>query len=72
MLRDALLQLLHALLVPSTAATSEGAAHAAAVNGAAFIRVGGIQLAVALVAGEVACHPERINAPVCELLLGAQ
>ena len=54
MLRDALLWLVHALLVPSMASSSEGAAHAAAVNGAAFIRVGGIQLAVALLAGEVA------------------
>lgn len=50
-LRDALLSLVHALLAPTCAATSDAASRAAAANGAAYVRVGGTALAVDLIAG---------------------
>ena len=55
MLREALLTLLRALLVPHAAATTQAAAAVALTNGAAFVQVGGIQLAVDIVAGVDSC-----------------
>ncbi|KAK9807966.1 hypothetical protein WJX73_008492 [Symbiochloris irregularis] len=62
-LQDVLLGLVHALLVPSSAATSPGAQRSAAANGAAFVRAGGVQLAVDMVAGAHAAQ-ERVQAPL--------
>lgn len=50
-LREGLLKLIHALLVPTSAALSDASHRAAALNGGAFVRTGGVQLAVDLIAG---------------------
>lgn len=49
--RGCLLRLLEALLAPQSAQQDDKARRVAAANGRAFVKAGGVQLAVDLVAG---------------------
>ena len=64
-LREALLRLVHALLVPACAATSDAASRVASANGAAFVSAGGVQLAVDLVAGAPARNLQLVFVGGC-------
>lgn len=52
-LRQVLLTLIQALLMPLTAASNPEAKAAAKVNGTAFVEAGGVQLLIDMLTGEI-------------------